>query len=167
MVPLPSRALHADGGAVRVQDALDDREAPARRRRSGAWWMPSTWWKRLKIFADLVARDADPGVAHADLRRGGARRQARGAASTVMQPPSGVNLIALMTRFSSTAASFSRSAMTRRQVALHLRSEAQPLLVQLRAHRGVDLLDQRAPGEGLEVEGDPARCPCARSRAAR
>ncbi len=71
----------------------------------------STWWNRWKIRPSCSAGMPMPvsctRISAPDRPPLGARK-----AVTLIWPPSGVNLIALMTRFSSTAAIFSRSAMT-------------------------------------------------------
>src|SRR5204862_6804257 len=97
------------GGAVGLQDALHDREAEAdaaEAARGGAVDL----MEPVEDLADLVGRMPTP-VSATRISADGRAAPGRRAALTAMLPPSGVNLIALMMRFSSTAETFSRSAM--------------------------------------------------------
>ena len=80
-------AVHVDGGAVRVQDALDDGQPQpdaAEPARGGAVHLVEA----VEDLADLVARDADAGVADADLRgRPLGARHAAGRDRDATRPP--------------------------------------------------------------------------------
>ena len=106
-------ALHADGSSVRLHDVLDDRQAEA-----GATTAATGAISLVEAFEDarqVLGSDTDTGIAYLDLMAPSVR-----ATATLIDPPSGVNLIALWTRFRATRSRRSASPMNERQAGSHI-----------------------------------------------
>ena len=142
LLPLPGAAVHVDRAVVA-------RDNPARKSETESARPPSDATGRIDAKERL--EEVRDGGGEECQRRYRAPRPARAAPSgemcTVMRPPSGVNLIALSSRFSS-----SRSSQPASPIDSHRVGASHDSAMPLGFGDRLELLDHRG-GEHVEIDG--------------